>query len=63
MLFAARLIQSHQVRQLSPQKVMKTNGKEAGVAAGRAVPDVPWGVMIPGIAAKGYEENFQWLDF
>lgn len=50
MLFAARPIQ---VRQLSPQKVMKTNGKGAGVAAGHAVPDVPWGVMIPGIAAKG----------
>lgn len=50
MLFAARPIQ---VRQLSPQKVMKTNGKGAGVAAGHVVPDVPWGVMIPGIAAKG----------
>lgn len=36
---------------------MKTNGKEAGVAAGRAVPNAAWGVMIPGIQERGMKEN------
>lgn len=57
MLFVGCPIQSLQVRQLSPQKVMKTNGKEAGVAAGRAVPNAAWGVMIPGIQERGMKEN------
>lgn len=59
MLFAKCPIQSHQVREFSSSRESdeNTNGKEAGVAAGHAEPDAPWGVMIPGIAEKGFEEE------